>query len=132
MFEASGKPNHSGGMIMTPTKLYRDDLSGRTFDSWTVLNFHRYTGKETMWMCECVCGTLRPIKKFYLIHRRYKSCGCLDIPKGWIIDGVGYIPLTKGQVSMVSPYRVEDLQKWKWWASRLGGEYYAYRGNTPG
>lgn len=118
---------------MTPKKSYpTTDMVGQVFDSWTVLSFDRYSGKETMWMCKCSCGTLRPIKKFYLVHRRYKSCGCLDIPKGWIIDGIGYIPLTKSLVVRVSPHRVDELQKRKWRASKLGGDYYAYCGNTRG
>jgi len=118
---------------MTPNRSYpKIDLTGQVFGEWTVLKFHRYTGKEIMWLCRCVCGTIRPIKKFYLVHKCYKSCGCLDVRKGWVADGVGYIPLTAGQVTRVSPHRVGGLEKRNWRASKLGGEYYAYSSNTRG
>jgi hypothetical protein len=51
----------------------------------------------------------------------------LDIRKGWIIDGIGHIPLTQEKVATVEPYRVEELQQWNWCAVLLRKKYYAYR-----
>jgi hypothetical protein len=51
----------------------------------------------------------------------------LDIRKGWVIDGVGYIPLTQGYVARVNSHRVEDLEKYNWFAVLLRKKYYAYR-----
>jgi hypothetical protein len=115
---------------MTPSRVYREDLSGKIFDNWTVLKFDRYSGTNGLWICRCTCGEERSIRRFHLIHGQYRSCGCLDVRKGWIIDGIGYIPLTQGQVTKVSPHRVQELQKINWRASRVGDDYYAYRGNT--
>jgi len=118
---------------MTPVPAYpKLDMVGQVFDSWTVLSFDRYSGTSPMWMCRCVCREVQSLKRFDLLRSAYKSCGCLDIRKGWIIDGIGYIPLTQGKVTMVKPYRVEELQKYKWCATLLRKKYYAYRYNVGG
>lgn len=46
--------------------------------------------------------------------------------KGWIKDGLGYIPLTKGQISIVDADNVSTLEKYNWaasWNKRLGAYY---------
>ena len=47
--------------------------------------------------------------------------------RGWIEDGIGYIPLTKGQVAKVDPEDVEWLTQWNWNAlwSPSAKKYYA-------
>lgn len=118
---------------MTPTRSYpKVDMSGQTFDSWIVLSFQRYSGTGPVWLCRCVCGEVHPVKRFDLLHSKYKSCGCLNIRKGWIIDDIGYIPLTQGKVALVDPHWVEELQKYNWCAVLLRKKYYAYRYSTSG
>jgi hypothetical protein len=126
---AADKPHRLKERLMTPTKAYpKMDLTGQVFDSWTVLSFDRYSGTSPMWLCRCVCKEVQSLKRFDLLRSAYKSCGCLDIRRGWIVDGIGYIPLTQSQVTKVSPHRVEELEKRRWCAVLLNGKYYAYRG----
>lgn len=46
---------------------------------------------------------------------------------GWIEDGAGYIPLTKGQVAKVDPENVIELSKRQWYAywNKCTRSYYA-------
>jgi len=54
------------------------ELSGQTYGRWTVLQRVRNSeAGVTMWLCECSCGTQRPIKGHLLTSGRSKSCGCL-------------------------------------------------------
>jgi hypothetical protein len=48
--------------------------------------------------------------------------------RGWVQDGVGYIPLTRGLLAMVDANMVEQLSRWNWTATtNRGGRSYAYR-----
>lgn len=53
----------------------------------------------------------------------------IPVRKGWISDGVGYIPLTKGLVAIVDPEMVPILEQWNWFAKldARTGEHYAGR-----
>lgn len=53
-----------------------EDLTGRTFDRWTVLS-HVTVNRRTMWQCRCNCGTTRPVNTGALLRRTSRSCGCL-------------------------------------------------------
>jgi hypothetical protein len=114
---------------MTPTKAYpKMDLIGQVFGEWTVLNFYgNYYGKAPTWACRCACGAIYHVMQCRLLSGQSRSCDDLDIRKCWIADGVGYIPLTKGKVALVSPHRIVELQRWQWSAFLLDGGYYAYR-----
>lgn len=48
--------------------------------------------------------------------------------KGWIEDGVGYIPLTKGLVTIVDPDMVPVLEQWNWFAKVNGQDHDHYAG----
>lgn len=55
----------------------------------------------------------------------------IPVRKGWVADGIGYIPLTKGLLAIVDPEWVPLLEQYNWCAvldARSGG-YYAKR--TP-
>ena len=49
------------------------DLSGKKFGRWTVLQF---LGNRR-WLCRCDCGVERPVLASQLTTGRGKSCGCL-------------------------------------------------------
>lgn len=112
---------------MTPTKSYHEDLTGRVFGSWTVLSFYGNYGKAPTWACRCECGAIYHVMQCKLLNGQCRSCEDLNIRKCWIADGIGYIPLTKGKVALVSPHRIVELQRWQWFATLLDGGYYAYR-----
>jgi hypothetical protein len=128
---AADKPNHSGGMIMTPIKAYlKMDLTGKTFGLWKVLSFYgTYYGKAPTWTCRCRCGCkgIYNVMQCKLLKGQSLSCDDLDIRKCWIKNGVGYVPLTKGKVATISPCKIVKLQRWLWYASLLDGGWYAYR-----
>lgn len=55
----------------------RHDLTGQEFSDWFVLH---YSGKsaygEIMWLCECSCGTRKPVKAQSLRDGTSTNCGC--------------------------------------------------------
>lgn len=112
---------------MTPPKGYYKDLVGEKFGAWTVLSFCEHSKGTTVWLCRCKCGKVQRVKSNNLHSGVSTSCGCLKTRKGWIEEGIGYIPLTQGKVAMVSPHRVEELQKWNWYFLRKKSGSYVYR-----
>ena len=60
------------------------------------------------------------------LHTR--SCGSYIAPrKGFIKDGIGYIPLTKGHFVQVDPHKLAFLTQWNWYASIKPSGVYARR-----
>lgn len=55
----------------------RKDLTGQTFERWTVLDRASNRGKCTFWRCQCFCGTIREVQTSNLISGGSLSCGCL-------------------------------------------------------
>jgi hypothetical protein len=56
-------------------KIGFQDLTGHQYGSWSVLsNCER--GKNTRWLCRCVCGVERKVLRFSLVTSRSTSCGC--------------------------------------------------------
>lgn len=53
------------------------DISGLTFNRWTVLRFDRIERGKTLFLCRCACGTKRPVRSDQLVRGISKSCGCL-------------------------------------------------------
>lgn len=55
-----------------------NNLSGRTFGRWTVLDYFILTAKgEKKWKCRCTCGTERFVLERSLKSGGSLSCGCL-------------------------------------------------------
>ncbi len=54
------------------------DLSGKTFNNWTVLSKGSPypNGRQTRWRCRCVCGKERLVDGYSLRKGRSSSCGC--------------------------------------------------------
>ena len=63
-------------MVRTYT---HEDLTGKTFHRWTVLDEtkRRKSDNKLMWKCVCDCGCTSYIVRESLISGRSKSCGCL-------------------------------------------------------
>ena len=51
------------------------DLSGQTFDRWTVLE-KGPVARDTQWRCRCSCGAERLVQTKHLRSGRSRSCGC--------------------------------------------------------
>lgn len=54
----------------------REDLTGRKFNRWTVLEWHHATKSAQYWTCRCDCGTEKVIWAADLKRGMSKSCGC--------------------------------------------------------
>ncbi len=50
------------------------DLTGMKFGMWTAV---QYVGSHR-WVCQCDCGTQRPVFKYNLTSGSSKSCGCFS------------------------------------------------------
>lgn len=53
------------------------DLTGKTINRWTVIEFVEMQGKRSFWKCSCSCGTIKTISGASLLAGQTKSCGCL-------------------------------------------------------
>ena len=56
-------------------KNYRQDLSGKTFGQWTVID---YAGNHK-WNCVCSCGKHAQVFSQNLLKGRSTSCGCANV-----------------------------------------------------
>lgn len=59
-----------------PPPVPRRDLTGQTFNYWTVLQFAFSVKGTNYWFCRCRCGTHRPVVGAGLVGGDSKSCGC--------------------------------------------------------
>lgn len=60
------------------------DLLGKKFNKWTVIKElgNIGPGKDISWECQCDCGTIRPVKSYYLTHGYSRQCvACANKPK---------------------------------------------------
>ena len=54
----------------------RTDLTGKSFNSLTVLKFSHYGGVRCQyWTCQCSCGTIVTVRKDHLVAGDKKDCG---------------------------------------------------------
>lgn len=53
-----------------------ENLIGLEFNKWTVKSLYaRDSSSRKRWLCECSCGTIRPIIEKALKNNSSKSCG---------------------------------------------------------
>jgi len=58
------------------------DLTGQVFGRWTVLRFDKSVAgsqrgsTKALWVCQCMCGTVRSVDGAGLRSGKSKSCGC--------------------------------------------------------
>lgn len=58
------------------------DLTGQRFGRLTVIKeVGRSKNRNILWLCLCSCGNKKIVNSSYLITKRTKSCGCLNIEK---------------------------------------------------
>lgn len=62
-----------------PTDKKFEDITGRTFNQWTVLYFGGVFNKKGRWVVQCKCGTIKLHLANNLIREKTKSCGCIRI-----------------------------------------------------
>ncbi|MVO84153.1 hypothetical protein GPA10_05050 [Streptomyces sp. p1417] len=62
----------------------RDDLTGRTFGSWAVLEFsHRAANRAALWSCRCACGAEKAVRGTDLTRGRSTRCpDCVKVATG--------------------------------------------------
>jgi hypothetical protein len=51
------------------------------FENWTVIGKQVYIGKQYGFLCRCICGKERLVRKYQLTSGRSKSCGCIAVEK---------------------------------------------------
>ncbi len=56
-----------------------EDLTGKQFGYWTVLNRAESKNKRTKWLCKCKCGTIKEVDAGSLKSGASTSCGCFNI-----------------------------------------------------
>lgn len=63
------------------------DMMGKTFGRWTVIERGGYlpSGRNTLWLCRCACGTERKVLGANLRDGSSRSCGC-DPGKKFALD----------------------------------------------
>jgi len=54
------------------------DLTGQKSGKLTIISYSHRVGRQNYWICECECGTTKPINHRHLMDESTKSCGCLN------------------------------------------------------
>ena len=57
--------------------LFTEDLTGKKFGKWFVVERDRDKKNGTYWICECECGTIKSVKGSHLKDGFSLSCGCV-------------------------------------------------------
>jgi len=60
------------------------DLTGQKFGRWTILKHEprrEGTRGPTMWLCECVCGSVKTVAAINIRRGLSLSCGCLKVER---------------------------------------------------
>lgn len=55
-----------------------EDLTGKTFGRWKVLEWKELRGKINYYSCNCECGTIRNVSSVDLKYGNSLSCGCFS------------------------------------------------------
>lgn len=56
-----------------------NDLTGRQFTRWTVIERGPNLGRRARWLCRCDCGKTELVSASNLAQGKSRSCGCLHI-----------------------------------------------------
>lgn len=55
-----------------------EDLTGKRFGRWTVLERGKTKNRITYWKCQCECGNIKEVRSCDLKYGNSKSCGCAN------------------------------------------------------
>lgn len=59
-----------------------DDLTGKKFGFWSVVEIYKVAENRYYWLCKCDCGTIRAVLASSLRSGKSQSCGCY---KKWFL-----------------------------------------------
>lgn len=91
----------------------KEDLVGRIFNYWTVLEYDgNYSGKH-YWKCQCSCGTIRSVNGENLRDGTSKSCGCQSIDLRAQSNLANLANQKFGLLTVLYPQKDND-NKYKW------------------
>lgn len=54
------------------------DLTGKRFTRLLVIGRYTDVPRPTRWLCQCDCGSVKPIRSYLLLKGITRSCGCLN------------------------------------------------------
>src|SRR6516165_8514566 len=55
-----------------------ENLSGRKFGRWTVIDYRGMVNRSHTWRCQCECGAFKWVNAGNLRSGKSQSCGCLQ------------------------------------------------------
>lgn len=93
-------------------KAQYENLSGKNFSYWTVLENYYISNNKYYWQCKCKCGTIKYVRADQLKNGNSQSCGCKHESYGaQTVENI----LNDNNLSYVKEYCFKDLK------SPLGG-----------
>lgn len=98
------------------------DLTGQSFDRWTVVDYSGSHKKRTYWSCICDCGNTGKIEAYSLKKERSRSCGCFGREKA-IKDNTSHGQGKRGEES--KEYRCWRHMKDRCYSPK-DGQYHNY------
>ena len=51
-------------------------MINKRFGKLKVIESHEKISGKISWLCKCDCGVIKPIREYYLLNGKSKSCGC--------------------------------------------------------
>lgn len=111
------------------------DMSGQKFNKWTVISREdkKYPDGSVRWICECECGTVKPVKGTLLRNGGSKSCGCIkaeicrELGKARFKDLSGQ---KFGKLTVIKPGEKDKQGNVKFLCECECGEFVEVRGNS--
>ena len=78
----SGQTQSCGCLRYAKRERQTDDLVGKQFGFWTVLSKDSSKKRESFYICQCKCGTIKSVSASSLKRGLSQSCGCKrSVPK---------------------------------------------------
>jgi hypothetical protein len=127
--------------IHVPSRV--QDLTGQTFDYWSVLAYAGHTANlRTLWRCRCHCGTEAVRAGDVLKKGESHSCGCMSnvLRQKWNLARavrrvevfwasqtdahLGVIHLPRGIDCLIDPSDIAVVSRFKWSGSLQNGKRY--------
>ena len=84
---------------------HRDDLTGKTFNLLTVVEYSHSYNATAFWRCKCECGNETIVQTSHLKDGHTKSCGCLTSAGETKIRKI----LEENEIHFIQQYDFDDL-----------------------